>query len=67
MSGANTAGIKAKENMLIGLGCPIPNKSVTGKHLSEVVGKNYRFNKRHTRQKLEFETFTSVKSTTDRS
>ncbi|WP_299951984.1 IS6 family transposase [uncultured Ruegeria sp.] len=60
--GANTAGIKAINNVLKGFGCPIPIEMVRRKYLNNIIEKDHRFIKRRIRPMLGFKSFTSAAS-----
>lgn len=62
-SGANTAGIKAINKMLVSFGCPIPIEMVRRKYLNNIVEQDHRFIKRRTRPMLGFKSFASAAAT----
>ncbi|RBW62564.1 IS6 family transposase [Ruegeria sp. A3M17] len=62
-SGANTAGIKTKNRMLKGFGCPLPIEMVRRKHLNNIVEQDHRIIKRRTRPMLGFKSFESASAT----
>lgn len=64
-NGANTAGIKAKNKMLKGFGCPIPIEMVKRNYLNNMVEQDHRFIKRRTRPMLGFKAFASGAATLD--
>ncbi len=65
-SGANTAGIKAINQMLKGFGCPIPSEMVRRKYLNNIIEQDHRFIERRTRPMLGLKTFASAAATLNR-
>ena len=61
-SGANTADIKAINQMLKSFGCPTPIEMVRRKYLNNIIVQDHRFIKRRIRPVLRFKSLASAAS-----
>lgn len=62
-SGANTAGLKAVNQLLKRFGCPIPIEMSRNKYLNNMVEQDHRTIKKRIRQMLGFKSFASASAT----